>query len=304
MSKLKEKVIIIVGPTAIGKTRLAVKLARKIKGEIISADSMQVYKHIDIISQKPTKLESSSARHHLVSFLNPSDEYNAGIFSGLAQEKIKNIIKRKKAPIVVGGSGFYVKALIDGIFPSKPKDENLRTKLKEIAEQKGALFLHDMLKRVDPVSAGKIHPNDIKRLIRALEIYETTKKTKTSLKVATKGIKDSYDIKIFGLITDRKKLYQLIDKRVDLMFKKGIVREVKKLLRRKLSITSTHALGIKEIEGYLAKKYDIKRANELLKRNTRRFAKRQLTWFRTDSRIIWLDVDKIGDSKAIDTMVY
>ena len=295
---MKEKAIFIVGPTAVGKTRLAVKLAKKIKGEIISADSMQAYKGMDILSQKPTKRERSAAPHHLISFLKASDEYSAAIFSKMAEKKIKNIIKKRKIPIVVGGSGLYIKTLIDGIFPSKGKDEKIRQNLRQIADRKGSIFLHNKLKRVDPLAAQGIHPNDVKRVIRALEIYELEKKTKTSLKPKTRGIKERFNVRIFGLNMDREKLYEGINKRVDLMFKKGIVTEVKKLLRQTLSITSRQALGIKEIEGYLNKTHDKTEAKEALKKNTRRFAKRQLTWFRADKRIVWLNIDEIGEARA------
>ena len=293
---MRNRVIVIIGPTAIGKTPLAIKLAKGVNGEIISADSMQAYKGMDIISQKPTGLQQSCVKHHLISFLNPSDEYSASAFSKMAQKTIQDIIRRKKVPVVVGGSGLYVKALVDGIFPSKGKDENVRKGLQKAAGKNGPLFLYNRLKDIDPASAGNIHPNDLRRIIRALEIYEVEKKTKTSLKEKTRGIKDEYDIKIFGLIMDRKRLYERINKRVDLMFKKGIIEEVKKLLRSNLSITSKEALGIKQIKGYLDKKYDLEKAKELLKRDTRRFAKKQLTWFRADKRIIWLRGSGNGES--------
>ncbi|NQU95915.1 MAG: tRNA (adenosine(37)-N6)-dimethylallyltransferase MiaA [Candidatus Omnitrophica bacterium] len=295
---MKEKVIFIVGPTAVGKTSLAIKLAKKIKGEIISADSMQVYKGMDILSQKPTKRERSAAPHHLISFLKASDEYSAAIFAKMAEKKIEGIIKKGKIPIVVGGSGLYIKTLIDGIFPSKGKDEKIRQNLRQIADRNGSIFLHNKLKRVDPLAAQGIHPNDLKRVIRALEIYELEKKTKTSLKPKTTGLKDIYDVRIFGLNMNRGKLYERINKRVDLMFKKGIVNEVKKLLRKTLSVTSKQALGIKEIEGYFNKAYDETEAKDALKKNTRRFAKRQLTWFRADKRIVWLDIDKTREAPA------
>lgn len=291
---MNRKVIFIVGPTATGKTNLAIKLAREIKGEIISADSMQAYKGMDIVSQKPTRFQQKRVTHHLISFLNPQDEYSAAEFSRKARRIINDIIRRGKAPIVVGGSGLYIKALVDGIFPSKGKNEKVRERLRRLSDEKNSPFLHDRLKKIDPVSAGKIHPNDVKRIIRALEIYEVEKNTKTSMKQRTKGIKDEYDIRIFGLITDRDKLYERINRRVDLMFRRGVVREVKKLLESNLSLTSKQALGIKEIKGYLDGMYDIEKAKDMLKKNTRRFAKRQLTWFRPDKRIVWLDVGDMG----------
>jgi len=294
-----QRIIVIVGPTAIGKTNLAVGLAKKIGGEIISADSMQGYKEMNIISQKPTKEMQKIVPHYLVDFLNLEDEYNAAKFSKLAGKKIEEIIERKKIPIVVGGSGLYVKALIDGIFPSPGKNLRLRRKFQNIVSTKGPAYLHNMLKAIDQTSFAAIHKNDVKKVIRALEIYEHEKKTKTRLKKSTRGIKEKYDVQMLGLTAERDKLYAVINKRVDLMFKNGLVEEARKLLRKNLSITSRQALGIKEIEGYLNKKYTICEAKELLKRNTRRFAKRQLTWFRQDLRIKWFDINKFSQKEII-----
>jgi len=288
-AKLKNKVIVIVGPTASGKTNLAVKLAKRIKGEIISADSMQAYRRMAILSQKPTAKDVKTVPHHLVSFLNPEDEYSAAVFSEKAGKIIKRIIKKGKVPLVTGGSGLYIKALVDGIFPSKGKDEKRRREFRLIAEKKGAEFLHGRLKKIDRTAASRIHPNDVKRVIRALEIYEIDKKTKTKLTAKTKGIKEEYDVLVFGLTMPREKLYKKINARVDSMFRKGIVKEVKNLLGRDLSITSRYALGVKEIEGYLNNAHGLENAKDMLKRNTRRFAKRQLTWFRADEKIKWLD---------------
>lgn len=300
---MPQKIIVIVGPTAIGKTSLAIKLAKKIKAEIISADSMQAYKGMDILSQKPTPPELKTVPHHLVSFLDPEYEYNAAIFTRKSKKIIKDIIKKGKIPIIVGGSGLYVKALVNGIFPSKGKNKLLRKKLEKIASVKGSLFLYNRLKKVDPTAARAIHPNDARRIIRALEIYEVDKKTKTSLKRKTKGIKEKYEVKVFGLKTTREKLYGRINKRVDLMFKKGLVKEIKKLLGLHLSITAGQALGIKEIRCYLDKTYDIDNAKEILKRNTRRLAKRQFTWFRADKEIRWLDFDRKNEKKVIDVIL-
>ena len=301
-NKKLPKVITIVGPTAVGKTSLSVKLAKKIKGEIISADSMQAYKGMDIVSQIPTKTERKKAPHHLVGFLKVEDEYSASEFSKLARKKIKDIIKRKKIPIIVGGSGLYIKALIEGVFPSKGKDLKLRKKLEKIKKEKGSLFLHNKLKKIDPDAARKIHPNDTKRIIRAIEIFEVEKKTKTILKKHTKGIEEKYDIRFFGIAMDRKTLYERINKRVDSMFRKGLVKEVKKLLKKNLSLTSKKALGIKQVENYLKNEYDLEKAKDLLKRDTRRFAKRQLTWFRPDKRIMWIDIDRKPELDIIETI--
>lgn len=289
----KKKVIIIVGPTATGKTALGVALAGKIKGEVISADSMQAYKGMDIVSQAPLAGEEKGIPHHLTGFLSPEEEYSAARFSKKAMRAISGIIKRKKTPIVVGGSGLYVKALTDGIFPSKGKDQALRKKLYDTSRKKGSLVLHARLKKIDPDAAGKIHPNDVKRIIRAIEIYEVEERTKTSLKKKTKGIREKYDVRAFGLNIERSELYAKINKRVDKMFKDGIVDEVKKLSRFKLSATSKQALGVKQVKGYIAGDYGMEETKEMIKRDTRRFAKRQLTWFRADKSIKWMDAKEI-----------
>jgi len=298
---LRKKIVFIVGPTAIGKTNLSLKLAKKIDGEIISADSMQAYKGMDIISQKPTISQQKQVLHHLVSFLSVSNEYSAAAFSKNARRIIKNIIKKGKTPIIVGGSGLYVKALVDGIFPSKGKDEALRKKLYNLVNKKGTQSLHDRLKKIDSESAKRIHPNDLRRIVRALEIYHVEKKTKTTLKMKTKGIKDEYDVKLFGLKMDREKLYKKINERIDAMFKKGVLNEVRELLKHDLSVTSRGALGIKEIKNYLEEKATLEEAREELKKNTRRFAKRQLTWFRPNKDIKWIDAAK--GKKTVDKIL-
>jgi len=292
-------VFFIIGPTAAGKTKLAIMLATKVNGEIISADSMQAYKKMEILSQMPTLSERRFVKHHLVNYISPEKEYSAAKFAKEAERSIKKIIKKSKIPIVVGGSGLYVKALIDGIFPSRGKSPRIRKKYEKLAIDKGKRHVYDILKTKDPISARSIHPNDLKRTIRALEIYGLDKKTKTVLKKNTKGIKKKYKILIFGIALDRKKLYEKINRRVDLMFRKGLVKEVKKLIQKNLSITSKQALGIKEIKGYLKGDYNTREAKELLKRKTRRFAKRQLTWFRPDKNIIWLDMDELGKDGII-----
>lgn len=296
------KVIFVVGPTASGKTELSINLAKKINGEIISADSMQAYKGMDIISQAPPRTEQKEVKHHCISFLRAREEYSAALFSKKAEKKIAALLKRGKTPIVTGGSGLYVKALLDGIFPSKGKNEALRKRLRREASKKGALFLHKKLEKLDPLSARKIHPNDLKRVIRALEIHELEKKSKSDLKTETKGIKDKYSVVLFGLAMDREKLYDRINKRVDSMFRKGLVREAKKLMKRSMSITSRQALGIKQVKGYLSGNYGLEETKEILKRDTRRLAKRQLTWFRQDLRIIWLDLGRMSGIRAVRFM--
>lgn len=294
-----KKIVFIVGPTATGKTRLAVKLALRIRGEIISADSMQVYKGMAIISQAPTALDMKEVRHHLAGFLSPALEFSAASFRSRAIRAINSIIKRKKVPVIVGGSGLYIKALIDGLFPSPEADMAYRGKLYRYASRNGSPKLHARLEKIDPVSAGRIHPNDTRRIIRALEIYKTTGSTMTELSLKTRGLKEKYDIYVFGLNKARPLLYSDIDGRVDRMFRDGAVTEAQKLSNKKLSRTASAVLGFKEILGYLKSEYGIGEAKAMLAKNTRNFAKRQLTWFRADKRIRWFDVGRVSEGRII-----
>jgi len=300
--RLKPVVIFIVGPTAIGKTRLSVKLAKCINGEIISADSMQVYKGMRILSQAPTFNERSLVRHHLVSSLDAFAEYNVSAFRKKATEAIRSIVRRGKVPIVVGGSGLYIRALVDGLFPSPEADMKFRESTEKFIKKYGSVRAHKKLAGIDPGSAANIHPNDARRIIRALELYHTTGRTMTELKENTKGIKDEFSIKLFGLIRPRENIYRLIEERVDRMFASGMIKEVKKLLKGRISKTSSACLGLKEVVGYLKGEYDLAGAKELLKLNTRRFSKRQMTWFRADRRIKWVNLEKVTSRKALSMM--
>ncbi len=300
--RLKPAVIFIVGPTATGKTRLSVKFAKRINGEIVSADSMQVYKGMRILSQAPAAAERSAVKHHLVAVLDPSTVYNVNAFREKATEAIRSIIRRGKIPIVVGGSGLYIRALVDGLFPSPEADMGFRRKIEKFIKNNGSARAHKKLAGIDPISAAGIHQNDARRIIRALELYHTTGRTMTELKTDTKGLKDEFNIKIFGLIRPRDDMYRLIEERVDRMFDSGIVREVKLLLKRRVSKTSSAVLGLKEVAGLLKGEYDLETAKELLKMNTRRFAKRQLTWFKADRRIKWIDLMKTSSREALNIM--
>ena len=294
-----DTVIFIVGPTAIGKTRFSIKLARLLKGEIITCDSMQVYRGMRVLSQAPSPEERSQVRHHLAGILDPRKEYSVAAFRERATALIRTVIGRGKAPIVVGGSGLYAKALVDGLFPAPEADLRFRAKMQKYALRYGSIRLHAKLLKIDPASAGAIHPNDERRIIRALEIYQATGKTMTALKSATKGLKNRYDVRIFGLTAPRQEIYARIGSRVDRMFEEGIVDEVRRLKRRRLSRTARAALGFKEVAGYLDGGRSLDAAKELLKMNTRRFAKRQLAWFRADGRIAWYDVTRIGEAAMI-----
>lgn len=303
MKNAGKALVFIVGPTAAGKTRLAIKLARKTGGEIISADSMQVYKGMAVTSQAPTAAERRLARHHLTGFLDPRKEESVASFRKMAVKAINSIVKRGKIPVIVGGSGLYVKALVDGLFPSPKADLKYRKRMQAYCARHGSPELHKKLSRTDPVSAKRIHPNDERRIIRALEIYHTAGKTMTELSAETRGLKDEYRIFLFGLNMPRGKLYTRIGQRVDHMFRAGLVSEIRRLSKKKLSRTAGVALGLREVGGYLRGEYDLGSAKDLLKRNTRRFAKRQLTWFRGDKRVKWFDVSRVSEADIIRKIV-
>lgn len=296
----KRTVLFIVGPTGIGKTEFALKLARKIGAEIISCDSMQVYKGMNVLSQSPEPSETKNIRYHLVRFLSLTKEYSAGSFIRKAASLIDDIIERKNLPIIAGGTGLYVKSLIDGLFPTPKADPKFRKKLYEYASRYGNARLHKKLEKIDPVSARAIHPNNVRRVVRALEICHSTGRTITELKSGTKGIAGKYRIKIFGLTSSREKIYSGINDRVDDMFEEGLVREVKRLSGKRLSKTAEGALGLKEVLKFLKGEIDLKTAKEMMKRRTRRYAKRQLTWFRADGRIRWFDVSKLSQKEIIE----
>lgn len=300
MSLSKDKIVFIVGPTAIGKTSLAIKLASKIKGEIISCDSMQVYKGVKILSQAPARRETGKIPYHLINFLSPAKEFSVARFVKTARRLIKEVIARKRTPIIAGGSGLYIKGLIDGLFPSPEADNRFRERMYGLARRRGSGYLHKKLKVIDPISAAAIHENDAKRIIRALEIWHSTGKTMTELKKETKGISGIYNIKMFGLTAPRDIIYERINGRVEDMIKAGAVKEVKKISKKKLSKTTGTVLGLRELSAFLGGEYDLNTAIELMKRNTRRFAKRQLTWFRADGRIEWFDISRLSERKIVD----
>ena len=286
VSMLNRKIIIfIVGPTAAGKTAVAVRLARRIGGEIVSCDSMQIYRRMPILSQSPSARDRKAVRHHLVSALDPSREYSAAAYVRSATAAIESIIRRGKVPIVAGGTGLYAKALIDGLFPSPKADAPFRTKMRSYALRYGNERLHGKLAKADPGAARLIHPNDTRRVIRALELHRSTGKTTAELKAGTRGLKDRYDIRIFGIAMPRHRLYAAINARVDRMIALGALGEVKRLRKRKLSKTSRAVLGFKELSSCLDGKAGLAASIEKMKMNTRRFAKRQLCWFGADGRI-------------------
>lgn len=286
----KPLTVFILGPTGVGKSDFAVRLAKKIGGEIISCDSMQIYKGMSIMSQQPSSELRKVIPHHLVDVLSPSKEWSAANFVEKANGIAEDIVKRKNIPVVVGGTGLYARAFIKGLFPSPPKDERLRRTLCEEAKKKGKKKLYERLLKIDPAYASKIHPNDLRRVIRALEVYELTGKPISEKHREGEGIEAKYNILIFILTRDRTELYRRIDARVEKMFAKGIVREVKRLLKQKISKTTKAVLGYKEVSDYINGRRSLEEAKELLKKNTRHYAKRQLVWFRREENTEWIEL--------------
>jgi tRNA dimethylallyltransferase len=299
-----EKIIFIVGPTAIGKSETAVYLAKRIGAEIISSDSMQVYRGMDIITSKPKPALRKKIKHYLISTVPLSKDYDVSTYRKNALKKVKEIISRGKIPIFVGGTGLYITILVDGIFDEDVKDKLIRNKLYELAKNRGNLYLHNQLKRVDPEAAVKIHPNDTKRIIRALEVFRVTGKPISILQKKRRGLRDEYDVKIFCLNLARDKLYKKIDQRVEMMFKEGLIKEVKGLLKKELSRTASFAIGIREARGYLGGDYGLEEAKNMIKLNTRRYAKRQLTWFRKDKKIKWVNLEDNEASREVAKRIY
>ncbi len=290
---MEKKALAIVGPTASGKTKLSLIVAEKINGEIISADSRQIYKYMDIGTAKPSIEERKRIKHYFIDELNPDEEFNAGLFGEKGREIIEDIFSRGKVPIIVGGSGLYIKSLINGFFEGPGAAWELREILYRKAKEFGNDVIYEELKRVDPASAEKIHPNNLKRVIRALEVYYITSKPMSQLQQMMKPNIGFKTIQV-GLNWDRKKLYKRIEERVDEMIKNGLIEEVKKLreLGYDKNLNSLQTVGYKEVFDYLNSLISYERMIYLIKRNSRRYAKRQLTWFRQDKRIIWVDVDE------------
>jgi tRNA dimethylallyltransferase len=286
------KVIFVVGPTAVGKTDVGLFLAEKLNAEIVSCDSMQVYKELSIITAKPSLDCRKIVKHHLFDIISVEQEFDVNTFNELARSVINEIHKRKKIPIFIGGSGLYMKILLDGIFKCDNNDPLVREKLKQRAKAEGNDALYEELKAADAQAAKKIHLNDTRRIIRALEIYHTTRRPISILQKEQEGLWEHYDVKIFGLNAERKKLYENINKRVDTMFDNGAVEEVRNLDGLALSKTAQVMIGIKEIKGHLDGGVSLDNVKDKIKQNTRRFAKRQMTWFRKEKRIDWIEVKK------------
>lgn len=281
----------IVGPTATGKTAVAVEVAKRLKGEIVSADSMLIYRGMDIGTAKPTVEERQGIPHYMIDLIDPNEPYSVALYQEQAEKCILEIVKRGRLPLLVGGTGLYVRSIIDPYsFPRTGINDSLRQRWQEEAKALGREVVYRRLAEVDPETAGKLHPNNLKRVIRALEVYYLTGRPISWQQ--DKKIEPKYNLAIFGLTIERSLLYQRIEERVDKMLAAGLVEEVRQLFKRGygLELISMQGLGYKEIAQYLTGQITLETAVYLLKRNTRHFAKRQMTWFRRDQRIKWIDV--------------
>ena len=296
----KPTVIVICGPTASGKTALSIELAKKINGEIISADSMQIYKDMDIGTAKPDVEEMQGIKHYLLDFVKPDTRYSVAEFKIDATKAIEEILKKGKVPIVVGGTGLYVDTLIYGIEYNDIKiDEKYRKELEEIAEKQGLEVLYKKAQEIDSKAMEKISPNDKKRIMRVLEIYKATGKTKTEQEAESRKNGIKYNYKVFALNMDREILYNRINLRVDIMIEKGLIEEVQKLKDKYNEFpTAMQGLGYKEVVEYLENRTTKEEKIEKIKMETRRYAKRQLTWFRKNKDTIWIDSTKAREENV------
>jgi len=297
----ENRVIVIVGPTCSGKSNLALKLAEKLNTEIISADSRQFYKYLNIGTAKPATEDLLKVKHHFIDILKPDDEYNVSKFEVEAEKIIISLLSDGKIPIVAGGSGLYIRALIDGIFNTADKDEEYRNGLNLKRKEYGNEFLYEELKKIDPESSSKMLPQNWKRVLRALEVYHTTGKPIWQHHQRQKE-KSKFIFHQFGLMWTRGVLYKNINKRVDDMINNGLVAEVEKILSSgyNKSLNSLNTVGYKEIIEFLEGNISLDRAVELIKRNTRHYAKRQLTWFRKDERINWFNINGFKELEQIE----
>ncbi len=305
---MKRRLVILTGPTAAGKTKLSIALAKKLNGEIISADSMQVYKHMDIGSAKIMPEEMNGIKHHLIDILEPTQDFNVVLFQQHAKAAMEEIYAKGKIPIIVGGTGFYIQSVLYDIdFTQNDEDTALREELEALAKEKGAEYLHAMLAECDPKAAEAIHANNIKRVIRAIEYNRQTGEKISEHNEEERAKESAYDSCYFVLTDERARLYANIDKRVDIMLEQGLVEEVKKLMDMGCERDSVamQGLGYKEIISYLLGEISLDEAVYLIKRDTRHFAKRQLTWFRRERDVIWVEKDKFAydEEKMLQYMV-
>lgn len=305
---MKPPLLVLTGPTAVGKTKLSISLAKAINGEIISADSMQVYRHMDIGSAKIRKEEMEGVPHYLVDVLEPEEEFHIVKFQQMAKEAMKEIYSRNKIPILVGGTGFYIQSVTKDIdFTEAEQETAYRQELEALAQEKGSAFLHEKLREVDPQSAEEIHENNVKRVIRALEFYEQNGFPISQHNVEQKQRQSPYQLAYFVLNAPRPLLYERIDRRVDEMIQEGLVKEVQTLKERGChrGMVSMQGLGYKEILDYLEGNCSLEEAVRILKRDTRHFAKRQITWFKREEDVTWVNKDDFdyNEEKILEYML-
>lgn len=303
---MKQRLLVIGGPTAVGKTDLSIKLAQKLNGEIISADSMQIYKYMDIGSAKVTTEEMNGILHHLIDVIDPDVTFSVADFKEYGNKALDEILSKGKLPIISGGTGLYINSLTCNMtFTEAEKDEEYRKYLEALAIEKGNEYIHEMLKEWDPVSYKEIHPNNRKRVIRALEVFKLTNKPFSSFNAGEDFYNSNYDVYYYVLTTDREKLYNRINMRVDIMMEKGLLEECIRLkdMGYTSDMQSMQGIGYKEILYYLEGKISLEEAVNMIKQGSRNYAKRQLTWFRRDTRCIFINKDDMNDQEILDKII-
>ncbi len=291
MNAILNKIVFIVGPTGVGKSQVALVLASRLDAEIVSCDAMQVYREASIANDKPLPADLEKVPHYLVDCVSVTEDFDVARYRKEAAARIDDILGRGKTPLVVGGSGMYMSILLDGIFEGGKEDPQVRRQIREDAQVQGIEKIYSRLKKVDPQAAAAINPNDERRIIRALEVYLLMKKPITQLQKQRRGLWGNYDIQIFALNRERAELYDRVNQRVEDMFHRGLVEEIKKLNALPLSRSAKGLIGIPELTGYLSGEHALEKAKELIKMNTRHYVKRQLTWFRKDKRLVWIMVN-------------
>lgn len=303
---MKNKVLVLAGPTAVGKTELSIKLAKELNGEIVSTDSMQIYKHMDIGSAKVTEEEMDGVPHHMIDVVEPNKEFSVAEFKQMAEKYIEGIISRGKLPILTGGTGLYINALTCNMtFTESEKDEKYRQELEALANEYGNDYVHELLKEHDPISYRDIHANNRKRVIRALEVYKTTGKPFSSYNLGTDMYNGKYNVCYIVLTMDRAKLYGRIDRRVDIMMEKGLIDECINLKRlgNNSTMQSMQGIGYKEVFNYLDGNMSLENTIDIIKQGSRNYAKRQLSWFRRDPRAVFLDKDIMKEDEIFRKIV-
>jgi len=303
---MKKQILIIAGPTAVGKTKYAIEIAKEYNGEIISADSMQIYKYMDIGSAKPTQEEMAEVKHHLVDEIDPTQNFSVAEYQIIARKYIKELFESGKIPIICGGTGLYINSLIyDMDFSTMPRQIGFREQLELEAEKYGNEFVHNKLRLLDEAAANRIHPNNLKKIIRAIEVFETTGEGIKQFEQSFIKTND-YNYVLIGLTRNREELYERIDLRVDLLLEQGLVDEVKSLLEKGLteSNISMKGIGYKEVIAYQNGEYDLSEMVRIIKRNTRHYAKRQLTWLRKYPDLEWFNLSNFGsDQEALEAII-